>query len=120
MKKIKLSILDNAKIYHVYDYYDRPICYSVKLDNKYYMVFFAEYYYYKKLGVWLYLPVGEKELTKLENSESTLGDYYKIHSNVSVLLRYEKDGVKGESVLYTEKFSDVNKLWLPENNATLG
>lgn len=117
MKKLSLSTLDNAEIYHVYDYYDEPLCYSIELDSKYFIVFFADYY--SNESVRLYLPVSKEELTSLEKSENTMGDYYNTHKNVLVMLRYDKEDTKDKPSLYTEKFSDVDRSMLPDENATI-
>lgn len=124
MKKLRLDTLNNAEIYHVYDYYDEPICYSIKLNNKYFMVFYADYQVFNQINVWLYLPVSKQILTKLEQDKFTFGEYYKTHQNASVLVRYEKVGpdinsAKGDSILCTEKLSKIYKPWLPDEDEAL-
>lgn len=119
MKKLSIDTLDNAEIYHVYDYYDEPICYSIKLDNKYFVVFYVDYQYFNKINVWLYLPVTREFLTKLEQDKFTFGEYYKTYQNASVLVRYDTSSAKGNSILYTEKLSKIYKPWLPDEDGTL-
>lgn len=117
VKKLSPDTLDNAEIYHVYDYYDyydEPTCYSIKLDNKYFMVFYMGYEYFHQIDIWLYLPATKNILTKLEQDKFTFGKYYKTHQNVSVLVRYEKvkqdtSNGKGDSILCTEKLSKIYK-----------
>lgn len=127
MKKLSIDTLDNAEIYHVYDYYeyyDEPTCYSIKLDNKYFMVFYMGYEYFHQIDIWLYLPATKNILTKLEQDKFTFGEYYKTHQNVSVLVRYEKvkqdtSNGKGDSILCTEKLSKIYKPWLPDEDGAL-
>ena len=124
VKKLSIDTLDNAEIYHVYDYYDEPICYSIKLGNKYFVVFYVDYQYFNQVNVWLYLPATKNILTKLEQDKSTFGEYYKTHQNVSVLVRYEKvkqdtSNAKDDSILCTEKLSKIYKPWLPDEDEAL-
>lgn len=109
--RFNLPILGDVSILKVYEYYDRPIVFSVQSDSGYFLMSLVESR--KSSDKWLTMPLSIARLEFIENGKISLKDAFLEASNGTVII-FDID-LGGENISYTvlERESIIDSL-LPD------